>query len=267
MEPVSLSQPPTSRPRARRPASRLSRVGVTGVEKVIRIGAPTAAEQLFHAKLECFVDLGPQQKGVHMSRFEEVVNEAIDEVVLGERASAPRTLAAHIAERVRERQGGAARRGDDRGALPRAQARAGLAASRRRRSTRCSAPRSPPSAARAGSSASQAQGMTACPCAQELVAGQRPRAPRRRRLHRRRDRARSSRRSRSPPTTSAASARSTSAAPRAATPRSTRRDLLRIVEDSMSRGDLRADEALRRGAPSSRRPTAARASSRTACAR
>jgi GTP cyclohydrolase IV len=31
--------------------------------------------------LECFVDLGPQQKGAHMSRFEEIVNEAIDEDV------------------------------------------------------------------------------------------------------------------------------------------------------------------------------------------
>src|SRR3712207_8193878 len=41
-------------------------------------------EQLFYADLECFVDLGPAQKGAHMSRFEETVNEAIDEVVLNE---------------------------------------------------------------------------------------------------------------------------------------------------------------------------------------
>ena len=61
----------------------LSRVGVTNVEKVIRIGAP-GAEQLYYAKLDCFVDLGPQQKGAHMSRFEEVVNDVIGEVVLGE---------------------------------------------------------------------------------------------------------------------------------------------------------------------------------------
>ena len=40
-----------------------------------------------------------------MSRFEEVVNEAIDAVVIGEALKAE-TLAAHIAERVRERQGG-----------------------------------------------------------------------------------------------------------------------------------------------------------------
>ena len=41
-------------------------------------------EQLFSAQLECFVDLGPRQKGAHMSRFEEVVNDAIGEVILGE---------------------------------------------------------------------------------------------------------------------------------------------------------------------------------------
>ena len=44
-----------------------------------------------------------------MSRFEEVVNEAIDEVVLGEAFKAE-TLASHIAERVRDRQDGCAPR-------------------------------------------------------------------------------------------------------------------------------------------------------------
>jgi GTP cyclohydrolase I/GTP cyclohydrolase-4 len=78
-------------------------VGVTGVEKVIRVDALEPG--LYHADLECFVDLNPEQAGVHMSRFEEVVNEAIDDVVLGESLRAE-GLAAHIAERVRERQGG-----------------------------------------------------------------------------------------------------------------------------------------------------------------
>jgi GTP cyclohydrolase IV len=101
----------------------LSRVGVTGVEKIIRVcnkarvlraergatrdmsGGEPDEESLYHADLECFVDLNPEQAGVHMSRFEEVVNEAIDTVVLGEALRAE-GLAAHIAERVRERQGG-----------------------------------------------------------------------------------------------------------------------------------------------------------------
>jgi GTP cyclohydrolase-4 len=82
----------------------LSRVGVTNVEKVIRID-PGDGETLYSAKLDCFVDLGPRQKGAHMSRFEEVVNEAIGEVILGESAFRAETLAQHIAEKVRDRQG------------------------------------------------------------------------------------------------------------------------------------------------------------------
>ena len=77
----------------------LSRVGVTGVEKVVRIG-----EELFFARLECFVDLNHQQKGAHMSRFDEVVNEAIGEVVLSESPFRAETLAQDIAELVRARQ-------------------------------------------------------------------------------------------------------------------------------------------------------------------
>jgi GTP cyclohydrolase I/GTP cyclohydrolase-4 len=90
---------------ARRPTTHLSltRVGVTGVEKVVRIGAEGAEPQLFYAELECFVDLDPKQKGAHMSRFEETVNDAIEHVVLNESFKAE-TLAAHIAQLVRERQ-------------------------------------------------------------------------------------------------------------------------------------------------------------------
>jgi GTP cyclohydrolase IV len=76
---------------AETPATRvsLSRVGVVGIEKIIRVcgtqnGGPAGDESLYHADLECFVDLNPEQAGVHMSRFEEVINEAIDTVVLGE---------------------------------------------------------------------------------------------------------------------------------------------------------------------------------------
>jgi GTP cyclohydrolase I/GTP cyclohydrolase-4 len=81
----------------------LSRVGVTGVEKVIRI-RNNGGEQLYHARLECVVDLGPRQKGAHMSRFEEVVNDAIGEVLLGEAGFRAEWLAQRVAEVVRERQ-------------------------------------------------------------------------------------------------------------------------------------------------------------------
>jgi GTP cyclohydrolase I/GTP cyclohydrolase-4 len=83
----------------------LSRVGVTGVEKVIRIGGPGARHpQLYAARLDCYIDLGPDQKGAHMSRFEEVVNDAIGQVILGEVGFRAEQLAQHVAERVRQRQ-------------------------------------------------------------------------------------------------------------------------------------------------------------------
>ncbi len=82
----------------------LSRVGVTGVEKIITL-AQDGTERLFSARFECVVDLGSDQKGAHMSRFEEVVNEAIGQVVLREAPFKAETLAEHIAQLVRDRQG------------------------------------------------------------------------------------------------------------------------------------------------------------------
>ncbi len=143
----------------------LSRVGVTGVEKVIHI-----RDELFFARLECFVDLSHEQKGAHMSRFEEVVNEAIGEVVLSESPFRAETLAQHIAELVRERQGAdraevtiAARYPEHKPApVSRVQTQEiytlyGRAVAFEHGTRRL-----------VGVSAT---GMTACPCAQELVAG------------------------------------------------------------------------------------------------
>jgi GTP cyclohydrolase IV len=147
----------------------LTRVGVTGVEKVIRIGEP-GRELLFSAQLECFVDLGPQQKGAHMSRFEETVNDAIGEVIVGSSALRAEQLAVRIAEMVRERQ--EARRAEV--------------------TITARYPESKPAPVSGiptqeiytlfGSAVASergtrrivgvaAQGMTACPCAQELVGG------------------------------------------------------------------------------------------------
>jgi GTP cyclohydrolase IV len=80
----------------------LTRAGVTGVHKVIRI-AHAGTELLYYADIDCFVDLDPAQKGVHMSRFPETVAEAIDRVVIGE-ALHVEDLAEHIAATVVERQ-------------------------------------------------------------------------------------------------------------------------------------------------------------------
>jgi GTP cyclohydrolase IV len=153
---------------ARRPSTQLSlsRVGVTGVEKVIRAKS-NGTEQLFYAELECFVDLGPQQKGAHMSRFEETVNEAIDEVILGEAFKAE-TLASHIAELVRNRQD-----------AHRAEATIAARYPEHKAAPVSGAPTQEIYTLIGSAVASargtrrlvgvEAQGMTACPCAQELV--------------------------------------------------------------------------------------------------
>ena len=102
-----------------------------------------------------------------MSRFEEVVNEAIDEVILGEAFKAE-TLASHIAERVRDRQGGL---------------RAEVTIAARYPEHKPAPVSGTPtqeiytlfgSAVASGRGTRrlvgvQAQGMTACPCAQEMV--------------------------------------------------------------------------------------------------
>jgi len=80
----------------------LSRAGVTGVQKAIRIRRGEA-EMVMSADIACTVDLGGDQKGVHMSRFPELFDEAIDTVVLGE-ALLVEVLAEHIASRIVERQ-------------------------------------------------------------------------------------------------------------------------------------------------------------------
>jgi GTP cyclohydrolase IV len=145
----------------------LSRVGVTNVEKVIRIQA-NGAEQLYSARLDCFVDLGPDQKGAHMSRFEEVVNDAIGEVVLGESALRAETLAQHIAEKVRDRQ--EARRAEvhieARYPEHKAAPESGIATQEIYSLLGVAV------ASEAGTRrlvGVRAQGMTACPCAQKLV--------------------------------------------------------------------------------------------------
>jgi GTP cyclohydrolase IV len=81
----------------------LSRAGVTGVQKAIKIRRGEA-ETTMAADIECTVDLGRGQKGVHMSRFPELFDEAIGEAVLGE-ASIVEELAELIAQRIVERQG------------------------------------------------------------------------------------------------------------------------------------------------------------------
>src|SRR5215210_3672691 len=126
----------------------LSRVGVTNVEKVIRI-QDAGSEQLYSARLDCFVDLGPLQKGAHMSRFEEVVNDAIAEKVRDRQGV--RRAEVHIEARYPEHKPA------PESGIPTQEIYSLLGAA---------------VASEAGTRrliGVRAQGMTACPCAQTLV--------------------------------------------------------------------------------------------------
>ena len=80
----------------------LSRAGVQGVAKAIHLRWGRF-EQVVSAEIDCTVDLVASQKGVHMSRFPELFEEAIERVVIGE-ALVIEALAEHIAQHIVERQ-------------------------------------------------------------------------------------------------------------------------------------------------------------------
>jgi len=80
----------------------LSRAGVTGVQKAVRMQHGDQ-DALVSAEIDCFVDLDPAQKGVHMSRFPELFEEAIDELVIPGKLLVE-NLAEHIARQIVGRQ-------------------------------------------------------------------------------------------------------------------------------------------------------------------
>jgi GTP cyclohydrolase-4 len=147
----------------------LSRVGVTGVEKVIRL-RQNGSEQLFSARFECVIELGPSQKGAHMSRFEEVINDAIGEVVLGQATFKAETLAERIAQLVRTRQGARRAEVSIEARFPEHKPApvSGIQTQELYTLHGCAVATQLGTRRLVGVTA---QGITACPCAQELVAG------------------------------------------------------------------------------------------------
>ena len=87
-----------------RPA--LSRVGLTSVEAVVRLGVDERSAQPFAARIECMVEPdrgrvgGPRSEG---PRFDDVVVDVVREVVVGAAGMRAEGLAQEIVERVRDR--------------------------------------------------------------------------------------------------------------------------------------------------------------------
>src|SRR4029450_8519304 len=146
----------------------LSRAGVRGVSKAIRLRRGPH-EKLVSAEISCFVDLDPAQRGVHMSRFPELFEQAIDELVIGE-ALLVEELAEHIARTVVGRQRALRAEVEVSARYP---IQRGTPITRMR--TRALAPL--PAAAPAPTPRPrrvvgvEATGINACPCAQGLVRG------------------------------------------------------------------------------------------------
>jgi GTP cyclohydrolase-4 len=84
-----------------RPA--LSRVGLAGVEAVVRLGADERSARPFAARIDCMVEPQRGRPAAGEARFDDVVSDVLREVVLRTGGMRAERLVAEIAERVRER--------------------------------------------------------------------------------------------------------------------------------------------------------------------
>jgi GTP cyclohydrolase-4 len=82
----------------------LSRVGVTNLRRIIQI-ADGGRGVLFYAELDLYVDLNPEQAGVHMSRFSDELEHLVDKISLIPSRDIE-SLAERLSRQVVQTQGG-----------------------------------------------------------------------------------------------------------------------------------------------------------------
>lgn len=144
----------------------LSRAGVTNLRRIIRL-ADGGEGALFYAELDLFADLDPEQAGVHMSRFSDVVERLVEELPL-EPSHDIESLAERMARQVVQSQGAVRSEVRIRAHSPMTKVTpitgrsveqlytlVGMAASTRERTRRLVGV--------------ETEGMTVCPCAQDMV--------------------------------------------------------------------------------------------------
>jgi GTP cyclohydrolase IV len=88
-------------PRFVRPA--LSRVGLEGVETVVRLGVDQPSAQPFAARIDCLVEPERGRPAAGVPRFDDVVADVVRQVVVGAPGMRAERLVREVAERVRER--------------------------------------------------------------------------------------------------------------------------------------------------------------------
>lgn len=147
----------------------LSHVGVTGIEHIVRL-AGKERDELFFVEMDIYVELRPDQKGVHMSRFSDTVEDVIS-LVGSEKLPNLETLAERIAVEVLRDQAAARSDVHVRAHFPQERHAPvsgkltqelykliGIAAATEHRVAHLVGV--------------EAEGMMACPCAQDMVASQ-----------------------------------------------------------------------------------------------
>jgi len=144
----------------------LSRVGVTNLRRAIRINN-RGRETLFYANIDLYAELNAGQAGLHMSRFSDVLESLVEEISLDPSPDIE-SLAAQLARQVVKTQGAVCSEVHIRAQSPMTKVTPisgktveemytliGIASSTSERTRRIVGV--------------EAQGMTACPCAQDMV--------------------------------------------------------------------------------------------------
>lgn len=147
----------------------LTHVGVSGLKRIVRL-AGKERDDLFYAEMDLYVELKPEQKGAHMSRFSDTVEEVIGEVS-AERAANLETLAEQMARAVLRDQRAIRSDVHIRAQFPQERhapvsgkstqeiyTLIGIAAATHQKTVHLVGV--------------EAEGMMACPCAQDMIAGQ-----------------------------------------------------------------------------------------------
>jgi GTP cyclohydrolase I/GTP cyclohydrolase-4 len=81
-----------------------SRVGLTGIEMVVRLGVDAPSAQPFAARVECVVEPHPGRTTEDGTRFEDAIVNVVRDVVAAGTGMRAERLAREVAERVRERR-------------------------------------------------------------------------------------------------------------------------------------------------------------------
>ncbi len=82
---------------------KLTRVGVKGVQKRVRVQRPGQEPHDVTVRFDLFVDLPKTQKGTHMSRNLEALADVLDGEIVGRQARSLENLCARIVERLLEK--------------------------------------------------------------------------------------------------------------------------------------------------------------------